>query len=109
MNVPLRHTVIDPIDALLVDVARRIQLSPGKHDIAERNFAALCRHVDREGSPLSGKVIQCYPSGSFATGTASFARIRFLISKPPSTLMVFSDAITWVMWPPSENGSSSRS
>ena len=76
MNVPLRHTVIDPIDALLVDVARRIQLSPGRHDIAERNFAALCRHVDREGSPLSGKVIQCYPSGSFATGTAILSHVR---------------------------------
>ena len=63
-------------DALLMDVARRIQLSPTKHQIADRNFRALCKHVDREGSPLHGLVNECYPSGSFATGTAIAAQVR---------------------------------
>jgi hypothetical protein len=76
MNAPFRHSEIDPIDALLMDVARRIQLSPTKHDIAERNFRALCQHVDREDSPLAGKVLQCYPSGSFATGTAILSHVK---------------------------------
>lgn len=62
-------------DALLMDVARRIQLSKTKHAIAEQNFRSLCGHVDREGSPLAGKVIECYPSGSFATGTAIVSRV----------------------------------
>ncbi|MGC4421248.1 hypothetical protein ABXW19_12250, partial [Streptococcus suis] len=31
--------------------------------------------VDREGSPLENKVIECYPSGSFATGTAIASRV----------------------------------
>ncbi len=57
-------------DALLMDVARRVQLSPTKHDEADQHFQALCRHVDRSGSPLEGKVVACYPGGSFATGTA---------------------------------------
>ena len=63
-------------DALLMDVARRIQLSKTKHDTAVQNFNALCKHVDREGSPLHGKVRECYPSGSFATGTAIASRVR---------------------------------
>lgn len=62
-------------DALLMDVARRIQLSKSKHDTAVQNFNSLCRHVDREGSPLHGKVRECYPSGSFATGTAIASRV----------------------------------
>lgn len=62
-------------DALLMDVARRIQLSKTKHDTAVQNFNALCKHVDREGSPLHGKVRECYPSGSFATGTAIASRV----------------------------------
>src|SRR6185369_2802540 len=62
-------------DALLMDVARRIQLTPTKHEIATRNFRALCEHVDREESPLHGRVVECYPSGSFATGTAIASRV----------------------------------
>lgn len=62
-------------DGLLMDVARRIQLSRTKHETAVQNFNALCQHVDREGSPLHGKVIECYPSGSFATGTAIASRV----------------------------------
>ena len=62
-------------DALLMDVARRIQLTKTKHEIADRNFRALCQHVDRDGSPLHNKVLECYPSGSFATGTAIASRV----------------------------------
>jgi hypothetical protein len=66
---------ISDADALLMDVARRIQLTRTKHEAAERNFRALCQYVDREGSPLHGKVVECYPSGSFATGTAIASRV----------------------------------
>jgi hypothetical protein len=62
-------------DALLMDVARRIQLSKTKHEIAEQNFRALCQYVDREGSPLHNRVVECYPGGSFATGTAIASRV----------------------------------
>ena len=66
---------ISTADALLMDVARRIQLTKTKHETAERNFRALCQHVDRDGSPLHTRVIECYPSGSFATGTAIASRV----------------------------------
>lgn len=56
-------------DALLMDIARRCQLSQTKHAEAQQHHEALCSYVDRVGSPLEGKVIACYPGGSFATGT----------------------------------------
>jgi hypothetical protein len=67
---------ISDADALLMDVARAIHLSRTKHEIADRNFRALCKHVDREGSPLHGFVDECYPTGSFATGTAIAAQVK---------------------------------
>lgn len=62
-------------DALLMDVARRIQLSPTKHDEAEQHYQALCAYVDRPDSALHEKVVACYPGGSFATGTAIASRV----------------------------------
>jgi Second Messenger Oligonucleotide or Dinucleotide Synthetase domain len=62
-------------DALLMDVARRVQLTKTMHDAAETNFRALCKYVDRLGSPLENRVVECYPSGSFATGTAIASRV----------------------------------
>lgn len=59
-----------PGDAMLMDIARRVQISPTKQSEAEQHFQALCAYVDRVGSPLEGMVIACYPGGSFATGTA---------------------------------------
>jgi hypothetical protein len=78
MNVAVKGpwSLLSDADALLMDVARRIQLSPTRHEIADRNFRALCKHVDRESSPLHGLVSECYPSGSFATGTAIAAQVR---------------------------------
>ena len=37
---------LDENDALLMDVARRIQLTPTKHEAAETNFRALCNYVE---------------------------------------------------------------
>lgn len=65
----------DTADALLMDVARRVQLSPTKHAEADQHYNALCNYVDRPESPLHGLVITCYPSGSFATGTAIASRV----------------------------------
>lgn len=77
MNVAQRGNwpVISDADALLLDVARRVQLSRTKHEAADRNFRALCQYVDREGSPLFGRVVECYPSGSFAIGTVIASRV----------------------------------
>lgn len=64
------------LEALLKDVARRLQLPPSKHEVAERQFRAITDHIDREGSPLEGRVVQAYPSGSFAIHAAIASRVR---------------------------------
>ncbi|HEX3422294.1 MAG TPA: nucleotidyltransferase [Sphingomicrobium sp.] len=63
-------------DGLLMDVAHRVQLAPTKHAEADRHYHALCQYVDRRGSPLEGKVVSCYPGGSFATGTAIASSVK---------------------------------
>ena len=74
MNSPFRPP-LEAVDEMLMDVALLVQLTPAKHDRADQHFTALCQHVDREGSPLQGRVIRCYPSGSFATGTAILSHV----------------------------------
>jgi hypothetical protein len=69
MNAPF-SLPFSTIDAALIDCARRIQLSPTKHEAATQHYEALCSYVDREDSPLHGKVLGCFGSGSFGTGTA---------------------------------------
>lgn len=63
-------------EELLIDVAGKIQLSPTKHDQAVQHYEALCKHVDRPGSPLEGKVVICYPSGSFGIGAVIASRVK---------------------------------
>ncbi len=67
---------VSEADALLMDVARKVQLSKTRHDAADGNFRALCKYVDRPDSPLHGLVVECYPSGSFATGTAILSHVK---------------------------------
>ncbi|WP_060849462.1 nucleotidyltransferase domain-containing protein [Methylobacterium aquaticum] len=54
----------DPLDALLVDVAVRVQLPPGLHAKACGRGESVCNHIDRKGSPLEGRVLRFYPQGS---------------------------------------------
>lgn len=78
MNIaaPQAWPEVSEADALLIYVAQRIQISRTQHEAATRNFGALCKYVDREGSPLQGRVLECYPSGSFATGTAIVSKAK---------------------------------
>jgi len=49
---------IDFVDGLLMDVARRVQVPPIKHEEAIAHYTGLCEHVDRVGSPLEDKVLE---------------------------------------------------
>lgn len=75
INLDLAAT-IDPLDGILIDIARRIQVPKTKHEDAADHFLGLCAHVDRQGSPLEGKVIECYPSGSFSIAAAIYSRVK---------------------------------
>lgn len=66
----------DVADLLLIDVARKIQLTPTDHKEATRNYQALGDWVDGPGSVLEDKVIAVYASGSFGIGAPILGQIK---------------------------------
>lgn len=46
----------DPLDAILAEIAINLQLPPGLHEKAVGRYGSVCRHIDRPGSPLEGRV-----------------------------------------------------
>jgi hypothetical protein len=69
-------TAKDEAEILLMDVADKIQLTPTQHGEAERNYHSLADWVDGPGSVLQGKVLDVYPSGSFAIGAPILGKIK---------------------------------
>lgn len=72
MNAPFRETsnhIIDEGDVLLADVAARIQLAPSDYAKAEGRYDTLANWIEREGSPLQGRVGLVYGQGGVATGS----------------------------------------
>ena len=63
------------LDALLADIAIRIQLSQTAHRKAVQRYDALRDWIEREGSPLAGWVVQSYPQGSMAIGAAIASKL----------------------------------
>lgn len=57
------------IDALLADIAVRVQLPASSHARAVDRYSTIRDWIDRDGSPLKGRVHLMYPQGSMATGT----------------------------------------
>lgn len=62
----LRDPFADPMDAILGEIAVQIQLPPGMHRKATERYTAVCRYIDRPGSPLHGRVSTFYAQGSMA-------------------------------------------
>jgi len=56
-------------DALLLEIAKRIQLSPTNYRLAVERYQTISDYLDREGSPLYGVVTRLYPQGSMAIGS----------------------------------------
>ena len=56
----------NPLDALLADIAVRVQLPPGHHQKACDRKAAVQKYLERPGSPLPWLIAQFYPQGSMA-------------------------------------------
>ena len=74
MNEP-KPSFDDVRDLLLTDVAIRIQLSPTLHRLAVERMETLADWLDREDSPLAGRVQLLYPQGSMAVN-ATIASCR---------------------------------
>ena len=61
-------------DQLLAEVAARVQLSPSRHRQATERYEAVADWLERDGSPLKGRVAQLYPQGSMSIGAAILSR-----------------------------------
>jgi hypothetical protein len=57
---------LQPLDAILADIAINLQLPPGLHCQAGNRYDAVRRYVERKGSPLENRVDRFYPQGSMA-------------------------------------------
>lgn len=71
-----RFALTDPKDLLLANVAIRIQLSPTNHKLAVDRVETLAAWLDREGSPLAGKVTLVYAQGSMAIHATIASALR---------------------------------
>lgn len=80
MNVHLGKTT-SPWDSvaeqMLAAVAIKIELPPSMHALLAERKAAIEKHLERDGSPLKGKVRLFYQQGSVAIGATIRAKFRF--------------------------------
>jgi hypothetical protein len=72
-----KYVLTDPRDVLLANVAIRIQLSPTEHNVAAGRVETLAAWLDREGSPLAGKVKIVYCQGSMAIHATIASALRY--------------------------------
>lgn len=57
---------LNPLDAILADIAIGVQLPAGLHAKTGDRYEAVRKHVERPQSPLHNKVLCFYPQGSMA-------------------------------------------
>lgn len=66
----------DPADALLADVAIRVQLSRTDYSKAVSRYGTINDCIERDGSPLKDRVELFYPQGSMAIGATIASKLR---------------------------------
>ena len=66
----------DPTDALLADVAIRVQLSQTDYNKAVSRYRTINDWIERDGSPLKDRVRLFYPQGSMAIGATIASKLR---------------------------------
>ena len=59
------------LDLMLADIAVRIQLTPTDYQKALDHYEAINEWLDRENSPLHGRVQLLYPQGGFMIGATT--------------------------------------
>src|ERR1039458_7365252 len=57
---------MDPLDAVLADVAVNLQLPPGLHEKATGRYEAVRTFAERPEGPLRDRILRFYPQGSMA-------------------------------------------
>jgi hypothetical protein len=71
-----RLPLSEPIDALLADIAIRIQLNATNYGLAVTRYEAINEWIERKGSPLEGLVKLFHPQGSMAIGATIASRLE---------------------------------
>jgi hypothetical protein len=56
---------------MLADIAIRVQLTPSDYQKAIHHYQAISQWIDREDSPLHGRMRLLYPQGSFMIGATT--------------------------------------
>jgi len=64
-------------EQMLAAVAIKIELPPSMHALLAERKAAIEKHLERDGSPLKGKIRLFYQQGSVAIGATIRAKFRF--------------------------------
>lgn len=72
---PRKPPLTDPIDVLLADIAIRLQLSRSSYQEAVRRYETIQQWIERDASPLNGRVSLCYPQGSMAIQATVASRL----------------------------------
>jgi hypothetical protein len=60
-----------PLDVMLAEIAVRIQLTPTDYQKAIEHYNAINEWIDRQDSPLHGRVQLFYPQGGFMIGATT--------------------------------------
>ena len=69
LNVDVPFGLDAPIlEILLADIAIRVELSPGKHQLAVNRYKAVADYLERDDSSLRGLIVLFYPQGSMPIG-----------------------------------------
>lgn len=70
------NALLDEAELLVTVSAAALQISATLHAQAEQNYNALADYIDAEGSPLQGRVLGVFASGSFAIGAAILGKTK---------------------------------
>ena len=71
-----RKPALPIVDALLTDIAKRIQLSPTAYRVAVDRYEAVCAWLQRDSNPIAEVFKRLYPQGSFAIGATIASRLK---------------------------------
>lgn len=72
-----RLPLSEPVDALLADVAIRVQLSATDHKLAVDRYNTINDWIERDSSPLKDRVELFYPQGSMAIGATVASKLEY--------------------------------
>ena len=75
-TTPKLSSLADTTDALLADVAIRVQLSRTNYDRAVVRYRAINDWIERDDSPLKDRAELFYPQGSMAIGATIASKLK---------------------------------